>query len=195
MKASVRETHAPLTRLQKRIQASVESAKQKVTASADCRTRLHKEINAAGADLAKKDDAAMFGALKIIGPAMLDDPKVLYLVQLQAARAVAQRDGKMLIRLGRALQGTGTGTGTRMEFDKLDLWLIGAWLPQSRGMFGLCDCTDEVITTFLKHANGRENLTVEAVVKRRQRLGLVKSRKPAVTGVKMEKGKAVFSFR
>jgi hypothetical protein len=190
---------ARLTPAQTRIVASVERAGRKLDAAASGQTKMLKAVNAAGDDW-KKLDESIFGAFKILGSGFLDtDDELRKILTQRTAKAIADKDGNFLIRLGREFQ----QTRTNWQFDKLDLWIVGAWLPQGKGMFGLCDCTDNALADYLRLATGREKLdakgkeqlTFEAVVKRRQRLGLVKSHKPAVTRVRIDNGKAVFSFR
>jgi hypothetical protein len=190
---------ARLTPEQARIVTSFESARRKLDADASGQTKMLKAVSAAG-DECNKLDEAIFGAFKILGPTFLDKDDWLRKTLMQrTAKAIADKDGNFLIRLGRAMQ----SEPNKRSFDKLDLWLVGAWLPQKKGMFGLCDCTDEVLTEYLKRATGREKLdakskeqlTLEAVVKRRQRLGLVKSHKPAVIRVRIINGKADYSLR
>ena len=187
MKTNIKTTKR-LTPAQARIAASVERAKRKVEQSASGLNRMLGAVKAAGDEWAKLDES-IFGAFKILGPGWLDTKnEQREILQQRTAKAVADKDGNFLIRLGRALQ----CEPSQPSFDKLDDWLISAWLPQGEGMFGLCDCTDEAITSFLEIATSRDNLTVDAVVKRRQRLGLVKSAKPYVTGVRTVKGKPVW---
>ena len=191
MKTITKKKSKRLTPAQARIVASVESAKRKAEQSATGLNRMLGAVKSAGDDW-KKLDESIFGAFKILGPGFLDthDEQREILMQ-RTAKAIADKDGNFLIRLGRAMQ----GEPNQPSFDKLDDWLITAWLPKDEKMFGLCDCTDEALTNFLEIATGRENLTVDAVVKRRQRLGLVKADKPFVTGVRQINGKPVFSFR
>jgi hypothetical protein len=199
MKTITKKKTTRLTPAQTRIVASVERAGRKLDADANGQTKMLKAVNAAGDDW-KKLDESIFGAFKILGPDFLDThDEQRKILQQRTAKAVADKDGNFLIRLGRAMQ----GEPNQPSFDKLDLWLVGAWLPQRKGMFGLCDCTDDALADYLRLATGREKLdakgkeqlTFEAVVKRRQRLGLVKSHKPAVTRVRIINGKAVYSFR
>ena len=113
----------------------------------------------------------------------------------RAARAIAEGDGKLLKQLGRELQSK--GSGPQPHFDHVDLWLVGAWLPQGKSRFGLCHAKDECITDFCQIATGNGSITTTMITKRRQRLGLVKhpDKSKYVTGVRSVNGKAVFSFR
>lgn len=175
------------------MRASVERAKAKVEADADGRSAMFREIEAAGNDLAKRDCAGMFGAFRVLGTGWMDDPKYqaeVRLVQALTARAIAERDGNFLIRLGKALK----SEPQQPSLDKLDQWMISAWLPQDKDRIGLCHCVDGVITLIMEEATGRQGgLTQDTIQKRRQRLRLVKHPKPYVTAVKRGAGKLEFS--
>ncbi len=194
MKTATKKS-ARLTPLQKQIRASVEAAKRILEAKADPRNPMRKAVKAAGSDATRQEDETIFGALSIYGPSFLDRPDMLEIVQERAAEAVAAKDGNWLIRLGRALQGQGSGTEPR--FENVDMMMVGLWLPGEiqncpAGPCGLCDFTDHAMRDFLNRYCG--NQTVDAVTKRRQRLGLVKSPDPVVTAVKNVNGKWVYTL-
>lgn len=178
----------------KEVKASAAQARRKVIAKAHGFVRaigmLEQKLPTPQHEQAAVDEA-IFAAFRLDGVALLDAPDWRGLIEERIQESLESGDGNFFIRLGKAVN---QSSSARVVYDKLDVLLTGAWQPDRKGKFGLCDFSDEALADFCALALDKEDLTVEAICKRRQRLGLRKAKNISVTQVKKAGGKMVFTY-
>jgi hypothetical protein len=106
-------------------------------------------------------------------------------------------DQKFFKKLGRALTAPPTKT-VGVKVDRLSLLLVRRWMPVTTAAArapGFCWFTDEALTDLCRIILGNNSLTLDAVRKTRQRLGLKHAGKPWITRVKLVRGEIVFRFK
>ncbi len=174
-----------------KIKESVVRATRSALALADGKAQLFKRGPNAFNDLKSVYEAA-FAMMKHRGAEILSDPKWLDAMEGLMLFALHQGDSNFFVRLGRALKQTDSQFPI---LNKVDAILIRHWMPQGEGKFGLCNCTDEALTDFCSLVLNNPGLSVASVIKRRQRIGLIKAQNVFVTGAKLVGRKMIFSFK
>jgi len=131
-------------------------------------------------------DDAVFAGLKFSNWAPLSDPNLKQFIVFRVQEACEKNDASFLIKLGRTL-----GARQEFEYDRLSKFLVDRWAGVGDEP-GLCFFTDEALVELCRLCLKRA-VTLDAVRKTRQRLGLKKAGQPCITTVELVEGKIVVS--
>lgn len=164
------------------------SAKEAQRALVEKATGIEAHEKAVAAALAEGDvkrglEEKVFFILRLEKFRDLQHPDIRKLMAL----ALETGDQDLIRRLGRALDEPAIRGPDDFDIDGVCLVLTQWWVKGPGGAAGLCQCTDEALTEFCNLAFKRHDLTLDAVRKARQRLGLKKGPEPWFT--KARRGK------